>query len=326
MMNGNSITRPATVFKTVLTLVIVFNVVTYMLSTMPSLAARFGRFFDVEEAVVSSLFLVEYLIRLWTCVESHKYAGWRGRLKYSMRYSSICDALATFPFFAETAAGLVVPSAKLPNTTIVRMFSIFRVLKTERYLCSFESVGRVLYLNREILATSVVFSGLLVIMTAAALFYADRGQFGSIPSSLYVALGMLTGSAAPERVDTITLRVICSISTIFSVAVCSIPAAMLAWGFEAEAERRIDARREAHRRRLEAERAGRRLPERAAAEAGYTSESSQSSWEEFDSDAEEMSELDAIRTEMAAMRGAMVGMRASMAQLAGDMAALKGAR
>lgn len=131
-MNGNSTSAAATAFKVALTVVIVFNVVTYMLSTMPSLAARYQRFFDAEEAAVSSLFLVEYLVRLWTCVESHKYAGWRGRLKYSLRYSSICDALATFPFFLETAAGLILPSAKLPNTTFVRMFSIFRVLKTER--------------------------------------------------------------------------------------------------------------------------------------------------------------------------------------------------
>jgi hypothetical protein len=139
-MNGNSSTTAATVFKTLLTLVILLNVVVFMVSTLPGVEVRYRSFFDFEEAAVSSLFLVEYLTRLWTCVESHKYCGWRGRLRYMLRYSAICDALATFPFFLETAVSLIFPSARLPNTTIVRMFSIFRVLKTERSAPALETL------------------------------------------------------------------------------------------------------------------------------------------------------------------------------------------
>lgn len=141
----------------------------------------------------------------------------------------------------------------------------------------------------------------------------------SIPGSLYIALGMLTGSGAPERVDTTPLRVICSISSVFSVAVCSIPAAMLAWGFEAEAEKRIESRRESLKARMSAERAGRPFDEDDA----FTSESSQSSWEEFDSEADEWDEREELRSEVTAVRGVLAGMQTTLAQLATDMAELK---
>eukprot|EP00192_Tetraselmis_astigmatica_P014228 CAMPEP_0117666662 /NCGR_PEP_ID=MMETSP0804-20121206/10507_1 /TAXON_ID=1074897 /ORGANISM="Tetraselmis astigmatica, Strain CCMP880" /LENGTH=313 /DNA_ID=CAMNT_0005474245 /DNA_START=108 /DNA_END=1049 /DNA_ORIENTATION=+ len=306
-MNGRSKCRSATIFKILLTALIAFNLIVFMLSTVPSLEEKY------------SLFLVEYLIRLWTCVESHKHSGLLGRVKYTFRWSSLCDALATFPFFIETGLSLIFPSVIIPNTTFIRMFSVFRVLKTERYLSSFESVGRVLYFNREILCTSMVFSGLLVIMTATALYYADSETFESIPSTLYISLNMLTGAGGPDNVDTPILQVISGISTVFSVAVCAIPAAMLAWGFEAEAERRIESRREYNMRKRQAEAAG----EEFETDVSTTSESSNSSWEEFDSDLDEISEMEEIKAGMQVMREAVAEMQASLATLVADVKDIK---
>ena len=187
-----------------------------------------------------------------------------------------------------------------------------------RYLNAFESVGRVLYFNREILATSMVFSLLLVIMTATALFYADPEQFPSIPATLYISLGMLTGSGTPEDIDSVALMVISSISSVFSVAVCAIPAAMLAWGFEAEAEKRIEARREVLKGKAQAARLGIPYDDNSS-----TSESSDSSWEEYDSDLDELGELDTIKEEIDGLKAAVSEIAVGMKTLISDVQALK---
>ena len=83
----------------------------------------------------------------------------------------------------------------------------------------------------------------LILMTGSALFYlnGDEGDesFESIPKSLFMSMLLLTGQGIDyegKKYGTFMLTII-SLTSLMSVAIFAIPAAVMAWGFEEEALR-----------------------------------------------------------------------------------------
>lgn len=70
---------------------------------------------------ISIVFLIEYLLRLWSCTEEAEYARpIKGRLKYMLTPLMLIDLLAISPFFILGAGFL-------------RMLRVFRILMLMRY-------------------------------------------------------------------------------------------------------------------------------------------------------------------------------------------------
>jgi voltage-gated potassium channel len=209
------------------------------------------------ECVSSLIFAIEYVLRLWTCAESRRYRG--SRLRYALTFRAIIDLMSFLPFVVETAGGY-----DLPTTSWIRVFRLFRILKTEKYVSVFESFYRIIWFNRQMLIMALLLDLIIMLTTATLLYYlrpAEVESFESIPDSFFLALLMLTGQGIPEGILPWYTKVMVGFTAIFSVAVFAIPAGMLTWGFEAEAERLIVKEHEKRRRKLEARRRGDAVPD-----------------------------------------------------------------
>ena len=93
--------RPlARAFRGLMALVILVDVGTCFLATVPSMhAAPAWRSLDACDRVTTAIFLAEYLLRLLVVTESTTYAHpIRGRLKYMLSWGALIDALSTVPF------------------------------------------------------------------------------------------------------------------------------------------------------------------------------------------------------------------------------------
>ena len=66
---------------------------------------------------------------------------------------------------------------------------------------------------------------------------------------MYLSILMLTGQGEPDGELTTLLKSLCAFTAIFSVAMVAIPASMLTFGFEIEAQRLVLKRRERRLRR-----------------------------------------------------------------------------
>ena len=78
-------TLPGRLLNWLIMAVIVVNVTAVILESVAELYAQYVLWFDVLEKVSIVLFSVEYVTRLWVCVENPAYAnGWRGRLRPTM--------------------------------------------------------------------------------------------------------------------------------------------------------------------------------------------------------------------------------------------------
>ncbi|WP_367363244.1 hypothetical protein [Mesotoga sp.] len=70
ILEGNAC-NPINVF---LVLLIIFNVISVILSTVPDLRTRFGGFFSSFELFSVIVFSVEYILRIWSCTSDEQYS------------------------------------------------------------------------------------------------------------------------------------------------------------------------------------------------------------------------------------------------------------
>lgn len=260
MLNPRSRHLPAVIFKGFIATVIMVDLFFFVMSTEPRYKNH--PIFAYAEGISSTIFLLEYLCRLIIVVESKRYSNkgaFRARIQYIFSYGALVDALATFPFFVELLSGF-----QLPTLTYLRVFRLLRILKTEAYADAMNSVVRVIYFNREILYVAMCMCAFMVLITAFLMYYLRPSKdndgnddanddFRSIPTTMYLATLMLTGQGGPDNDTDLPwyTKIVVLITSAFSLAMFAIPASMLTWGFEAEAERKAAASRKRRKRQLE---------------------------------------------------------------------------
>jgi len=288
MLNSNSNQPQATVFKTVMSWIIIVDVIFFIFSTVPEYMDNFGYVFQVEEGIVSWIFLVEYILRLYCVTESRRYGPLgplRGRLSYIVSYEAIIDALSTFPFFTEQLSG-----KDLPTLTYLRFFRLMRILRTGPVGMAVDSLNRVLYFNREILYVAGVMAASLIIFTAVAMYYlrprgVEDDMVWSIPTTLYYSTLMLTGQGGPNGDLPWYTKTVVIFTGLTSIGMFAIPASMLTWGFEAEAERVAARSRKRHLRKL------RGLPDDSSSSCSSSQYSSAHDVDDLDTSDEEYMKL-----------------------------------
>jgi hypothetical protein len=148
LLNPRSKRWQAVWFRRVIATVILIDLVSFILSTEPSLKGVYNFLFHFLEGVSSSVFLMEYIARVITCVEREKYSGMGpilGRLRFMMSTSALIDALASMPFFLEQLVNV-----DLPRLTYLRFFRLLRITKTTGAMRATDAVYRVVYYNAEI--------------------------------------------------------------------------------------------------------------------------------------------------------------------------------
>lgn len=273
MLNPRSNRTQAVIYKYFIATVILVDLLFFIISTEPHLTKKQIHFFKIAEGVTSTIFLIEYMLRLCVCTESRRYGRFGpvlGRLRYLVTPAALIDALATFPFFIERFTGW-----DLPTLTYLRVFRLLRIMKTQSYAKAFDAVNRVIYYNAEILYVALMVCIFLVLFTSVLMYYfrpkhpVDSQDFESIAATMYLSTLMLTGQGGPDGVLPWYTKGIVLMTGVFSVAMFAIPASMLTWGFEAEAARL-------------AARARQRRKSREKGLSCDSSTSSSSSWEDDD--------------------------------------------
>ena len=237
-------------FRHLIASFIVVNVVCFIIQTDKATDRKHAKLFSKIEAVSSWVFLVEYLIRLGTIHENKRYfhlTKLSARLAFFKSFSSIVDLISFLPWFIEQ----VVPY-NLPNLQCVRVIRLFRLFKSNSVMSSVDVIARVLYFNSEILCVAFMIDAILILLTSTILYYMApppdtpgvEDDFESIPATMYLSVMMLTGQGQPSGQLPWYTKVIVVATAVLATAQFAIPASMLTWGFEQEAERRLQRNHE----------------------------------------------------------------------------------
>lgn len=225
-------------------LMIVLNVLVISLETVPGMINQYLHPYLAFKFFSVAFFSLEYVLRLWTCVSSPRFAHplW-GRLRYAITPMSVIDLLALAPMVALFLVPYNVYMEELFVLSSLRLMRLFQLLRLARYSTSLHTMGRVLRSKSEELLVSLVVVFLLLVIASSGVYFLEHQAqptvFSSIPASMWWAVTTLTtvgyGDMAPVTVGG---QVLGGIIAVLGVGMFALPAGILASGFAEELQRR----------------------------------------------------------------------------------------
>ena len=232
--------RTARIVGTSLVVLIVLNTVALSLETVkPVKAAIPGLFFGIEVFSVA-VFSVEYLLRLWSCVESPRYAPpVLGRLRFVLSPMALVDLLSVLPFFFQFDAR----EFDLRFGRMLRVFRILRLFKLGRYSDALRTFGRVFRSRKEELVVTLTVLLFLLVIAASLMFYAEGDAqpdvFSSIPAAMWWAVVTLTSVGYGDVYPKTDLgHILGGIIAVCGIGMFALPAGILGGAFVEEIQSR----------------------------------------------------------------------------------------
>lgn len=216
--------------------IIIASTLSAILETEPLVAQGHERAFAAAEMLFGIVFLIEYLARLWTAVESpHFGPGWRGRLRFARSPAAILDVLAIAPLF-------MVASASPMVLRLFRFLRIIRLAKLGRMSQAAHFLVEAVKSRRYELGLTAGLAVVVMIISATSLYWAEGeaqpGKFGSIPRALWWSLITLTtigyGDVYPI---TPAGKVLSGITALAGIGLIALPTGIFAAAFSDIAQR-----------------------------------------------------------------------------------------
>jgi len=217
---------------------IVVNLATVVLESVPWLAERYGIWFSLIEYASLVVFTVEYALRVWTAVEHapHRHLrAHRARLRYILSAAGIVDLLAVLPFWF----AFLLPG----DLRVVLVLRMIRFLKITRYSPAMRSLLDVLYRERRALFGCVVILFGTTLMAAAVMHLvegqAQPDKLGTIPDAMWWAIVTLGTIGYGDVVPITPLgKVIAAVTVFLGLVMVALPVGIIANAFAEEIHRR----------------------------------------------------------------------------------------
>jgi voltage-gated potassium channel len=223
---------PYDAFVSIASMLLIFaNIIALSLESIPSFERRYGEGLEQFETFSIWVFTLEYLLRIWSCVEEKRFSSpVRGRLRYILRPMALVDLVSILPSF------LPFFGIDLRFVRIFRTFRIFRVAKLTRYSQAFTTLGRVVNSKKEELVAVLFLEAVLLVAISFTVYLLEHDTQPEVFSTVPVALGW--GVSTLLNIGTTTIQPITPAGTFVAGAVAilglglfALPAGILSSAF-----------------------------------------------------------------------------------------------
>ncbi len=217
--------------RTLIGALIVLSVTAVILDTEPYFK-QFHHAFRIIEYTAAIVFTIEYLLKLWCCVELPKYAdAWHGRFRYAMSFFAIVDLIAIVPFFL-VHSGLEV----FLSFRALMLLRIVRILKFGQYSKSMGMILRVLRNKRKDIVMSMFIVTVLLVISSSIMYFVEHEAqpqaFMSIPRAMWWGVATLLTIGYGDIYPITALGKICaSIISMLGISIVAIPPGIIVSGF-----------------------------------------------------------------------------------------------
>ncbi len=210
---------------------IVLSIVIVILSSVQEIREHYFGILVTVDWYIVSIFIVEYVLRVWTCVEDERYRRpILGRLRYMVTPMALIDLVAILPSIL-TGLGI-----RLQSLRVARLIRLVRALKIVRYVHALHVIGQVIKAKRHQLATSLLFVTFMLVISSTLMYEVEHAvqpeAFSSIPETMWWAVATLTTVGYGDVYPITALgRLLAAVSAVLGIGLFAIPTGILASGF-----------------------------------------------------------------------------------------------
>jgi voltage-gated potassium channel len=218
-------------FDVGLLLLILISIIVVMLETVDSIHQTYGRFFNIAEWIITILFTIEYLLRIWTIKKASAYI---------FSFYGIIDFLSTIPkYIAIFFAGANI----LIALRALRLLRVFRILKLSPFVGESQGLMKALKASRAKISVFLLAVLILTVILGTIMYLVEFKQgsgFDNIPKSMYWAIVTLTtvgyGDIAPV---TPLGQFIASIIMILGYGILAVPTGIVSAEYSQQKNKKI---------------------------------------------------------------------------------------
>lgn len=216
-------------FDLFLIFVIVLAIIFIICDSVAALHIHYQKLFSRIDNIVSAIFLVEYIGRIYAICEDKTYRQpFGGRLRYAVTPGAIVDVIAILPIFIPFFLAVDVHSL-----WIVRLFRIF---KLSRYSPALRIILDVLREERSALGGALFIFVNIIIVAACLLYFVEKDvqpdKFYNIPMAIYWAVVTLTSIGYGDIYPITAIgQFITMLLAVIGIGMVALPAGILANGF-----------------------------------------------------------------------------------------------
>jgi voltage-gated potassium channel len=208
----------------VLAALILANAVSITLESVPGLNRSLARTLWWFECVSTGLFIVEYLARVWTCVEQgHLSRPIAGRLRFMRQPLAVLDLLAILTYWTPW---------DLRFLRVVRLVRLLKILHLYEFEAALDRLTVSLRRRKELLLVSVALMAMFVYLASSLLYQIEHARqpevFSSIPAAFWWATVTFNTIGYGDMVPLTAFgRVFASLVSVFGVGVFALPTAIV---------------------------------------------------------------------------------------------------
>ncbi|QPC98317.1 ion transporter [Qipengyuania soli] len=241
-----------TILNRLLIITIVLAIVAAALSTEPTIPPHWHRALLLSEFVFGTVFLLEYLARIFAAAEDEgEGSEWDKRWRFIRSPLGIIDLLVVL----STLMPLIVADAAMLR--MLRLMRVIAVMKFGRFSYAITELWRAISDRIDDLIITAAVAFILVLFGATALYmiegHIQPEAFGSIPRALYWATVTLTTVGYGDVVPITPLgKVFAAGLAMSGIAFVAMPTGIIVAAFSDAMQRRRDHLIDDMRRHLEA--------------------------------------------------------------------------
>jgi voltage-gated potassium channel len=232
---------PSRVFDVFIVVLILLNVLAMIVESVKQIYDSVPMWFITFEYFSVAVFSIEYVVRVWSCVEEPAYqARVRGRIRFMLTPLALVDLLAVLPFYLPF---LHMDLRALRMFRLLRIMRIMRVAKLARYSESLQMLVRVLKAKKEQLIGAVSILLIMLVVAATLMYYAENkaqpNTFSSVPAAMWWAAVTLTTVGYGDIYPVTPLgKVVGALVAVLGIGSFALPTAILGAGFLEDLDRR----------------------------------------------------------------------------------------
>lgn len=217
---------------------ILTNVAASVLETVPAIQSQYGSALSWFDRFCVSIFIVEYVARLWTAPEHpalNDKQEWLARVMHAATPMMVLDLVAISPLFIELFLGA--------DVAVVRILRIVRFYRLARYSPVLSTIVGVIAAEwRALAGSALLFAGLLL-FSGVAMYLAEGrvqpAQLGDVPHAMWWAVVTLSTVGYGDVVPvTLAGKMIAGITMILGIMFFALPVGIIATSFQEQIRRR----------------------------------------------------------------------------------------